>query len=86
MLVHLNIDIWKAKDSKDIYIKGKPENVDVEFIKAGTPIEHTEDGLFIRRIKDDKIIFGPSCLPVIERVSYWKWEGLAARSVLKRSR
>ena len=87
MFLHLNIDVWKDRQSKDIYVNGDPDGVETELIKAGTPIEHSDGGSFMRRIKDEKIIFGPSCLPEIDRSSYsWKWEGLAARKVLKRAK
>lgn len=86
MFVYLNIDVWKDKASDGIYIKGKPEGVDAEFVEAGTPIEHPDNKLFSRRIRDDKIIFGPGCLPEIDmKGKAWRWEGLASRKVLKKS-
>jgi len=81
MSIHLNIDVWQAGD--DIYVK-EPKDIEATFIKAGTPIPH-ERGMFIRRIKDLKIIFSGADLPEIDRTSgAWNWEGLASRRVLKK--
>jgi hypothetical protein len=80
MSIYLNIDVWKA--GEDIYTK-EPEDVKATFIKAGTPIAH-ENGAFIRRIKDLKIIFSGADLPPIDRSGEdWHWKGFAARGNVK---
>lgn len=77
MFVHLNIDVWED-DSGNIYTKEKPAEIETKLIKSGTPIEHSGLDLFIRRICDRKIIFGPSCLPPIDRSGEdWFWKGFA---------
>jgi hypothetical protein len=82
MNIHLNIDVWQAGES--IYVK-EPKDIEATFIKAGTPIPH-EKGMFIRRIADLKIIFSGADLPeIVHNSETWKWEGLAARKVLKRN-
>jgi hypothetical protein len=80
MLIHLNIDVWKDKKNKDIYVKEPPTEVDAELIVAGTAIEHKLKSPFIKRIKDLKIIFDSSCLPPLDRSGEdWKWQGYSNR-------
>lgn len=74
MEIILNIDVWKDGEGK---IFTKPQKGEgFVHIPAGQKIEHNQDGLFIRRIADLKIIFGPADLPPIDRRGEdWHWQG-----------
>ena len=80
----LNINAWKDKDD-NLYVIKAPDGIDVEFIPAGTNIDIDCKHLS-RKIRDLKIIHGPSCLPPLERNGdNWKWQGFAARGNVKHS-
>ena len=74
MEIILNIDVWKDGEGK---IFTKPQKGEgFVHIPAGQKIEHNQDGLFIRRIADLKIIFSGSDLPPLDRRGEdWNWKG-----------
>jgi len=76
MEIILNIDVWLSPDG-GIFTKPQKSEGFVH-IPAGEKIEHKEDGLFIRRIKDVKIIFNGADLPKIENGPEWGWQGFGS--------
>lgn len=69
----LNIDVWLSPDGG---IFTKPQEAEgFVHIPAGEKIKHETTGLFIRRIKDLKIMFSEADLPPINHGPAWKWEG-----------
>lgn len=72
--VILNIDVWLSSEG-NIYIHPQ-EGEDVTYIPAGSRIRHEIGGLFVRRIKDEKIIFGPDDLPPRKQQPSWHWKGI----------
>lgn len=72
--VILNIGVWLSPEG-DIYVRPY-EGEGVQYIPAGEKIRHEIRGLFVRRIKDEKIIFGPDDLPPRKQQPSWHWKGI----------
>jgi hypothetical protein len=73
MEIILNIDVWKDGEGK---IFTKPQlGEGFVHIPAGQKIEHNQDGLFVRRIADLKIIFSGADLPTLDQGPAWGWKG-----------